>query len=104
MIPRPIVRALEKLVRDRDRWKRRALDRRTSRGAKKERAAQIDKAAERILFMLAIEGVNGLSRGGRSCVWDALRALRPDAAKVAEEEDPATALRRFFPDPEDVNG
>lgn len=61
----------------------------------------INVAAERLLFLLDVEGVRGLSRGGKSCVWDALSALRPDVAKVADEEGAGVARRRFYPSPDD---
>ncbi len=102
LIPRAIVAALEKLVRDRDRWKRVALDRAPVRSAdrKRELAAR-DHAVERLLFLVDIEGIGKLSRGGKGCVWAAVEALRPDVAKVWEESDAGTARRSFFPGPDD---
>lgn len=103
LIPRAIERELEKLVRDRDRWKRRALDRAVVRS--KDRRHEIDardKAVRELLFLAAVEGMSSLSRGGKGCVWRAVELLRPDIAKVWGDEDARTALKRFFPDPDDL--
>lgn len=103
MIPKAIERELKKLVRDRDRYKRLAQDRAPVRSADRKREiAARDKAAYELLFLVAIEGTSGLSRGGKGCVWRALEALRPDIAKVWAEEDARTALKRFFPTKEDL--
>ncbi len=103
MIPKAINRELEKLVRDRDRWKRKALDRAAVRSIDRKREiAARDKAVYELLFLAAIEGIGGLSRGGKGCVWRAVEALRPEVAKVWEAEDARTALRRFYPTKEDL--
>ena len=48
MIPKAITRELDKLVRDRDRWKRRALDRAAVRSKDRKREIEArDKAVER---------------------------------------------------------
>ncbi len=101
MIPKAIVAALEKLVRDRDRQKRLALDRAPVRSADRRRElAARDLAVRKLLFLVDVEGVNTLSRGGRGCIWEAVKALRPEVAKVWKEKGSREAMDRFFPDPE----
>lgn len=103
MIPRAIERELEKLVRDRDRWKRRALDRAAVRSKDRRREIEArDKAVRELLFLAAVEGMSSLSRGGKGCVWRAVELLRPEVAKVWGDTDAMTALKRFFPNPEDL--
>ncbi len=106
MIPRALTLALEKLVRDRDRWKRRALDRAAVRSADRKREiAARDKAVERLLFAVDIEGLAAhQSRGAKGCLWEAIEALRPDIAATMENglADAGDALKRFFPFPEDL--
>lgn len=99
----------EKLVRDRDRWKRKALDRAADRSPDRRREIEArDLAVERILFAVAIEGIlSHAARGARGCLWKAIEALRPDIAATMEnglEDDAHEALRRFFPRPEDLEG
>lgn len=104
MIPRVITRALEKLVRERDRWKRLAQDRApvTSADRKREIAAR-DKAVHDLLFLVAIEGISHLSRGGQGRVYDAIKGLRPEVAQAWDEtDDPLGTMNRFYPDPEDL--
>jgi hypothetical protein len=104
--PKAILRELEKLVRDRDRWKRRALDRAAVRSADRKREiAARDEAAKSILFGVAIEGLaSHQSRGGKGCLWTALESLRPDITETMGNglEDAHDALHRFFPEPEDL--
>ncbi len=105
MIPRAITLSLEKLVRAHDRWKRLALDRAPVRSADRKREiAARDRAVERLLFAIDIEGLaSHQSRGARGCLWDALEALRPDIAATMDGlEDAGAARARFFPDPEDL--
>ncbi len=106
MIPKAITREVAKLVRDRDRWKRRALDRAAVRSPDRtlEIAAR-DKAVRDLLFGIGIEGLaSHQSRGGLGCLWRAIEALRPDIAATMENglDDAGEALRRFFPEPEDL--
>ena len=70
MIPKAITRALEKLVRDRDRYKRLAQDRAPvgSADRRNENAAR-DKAVRELLFLADIEGISTISRGGKGCIW-----------------------------------
>ncbi len=106
MIPKTITCELEKLVRDRDRWKRRALDRSAVRSADRRREIEArDRAVERLLFAIDIEGIaHNAARGARGCLWDAIKLLRPDIAATMENgiEDAGEALQRFFPDEEDT--
>jgi hypothetical protein len=106
VIPKTITAALEKLVRDRDRWKRLALDRAPVRSADRRREiAARDRAVERLLFAIDIEGLaSHQSRGARGDLWDALEALRPDITETMESglDDAGEARRRFFPDLEDL--
>lgn len=111
MIPKAIMAALEKLVRDRDRWKRIALDRAPVRSADRKREiAARDRAVEKLLFGIGIEGLaSRQSRGALGCLWTAIESLRPDIAATMKdatlESYPAAAheaLRRFFPSPNDV--
>lgn len=106
MIPKAIERELEKLVRDRDRWKRRAMDRAADRSP--ERARQIearDRAVDLLFYAIDIEGlISKASRGARGAVWEAIEALRPDIATTPVnglENDAGNARRRFFPSPDD---
>ncbi len=104
MIPKAITRELEKLVRDRDRWKRKALDRAAVRSPDRRREiAARDKAAEELLTMAYLYGVGTLCRGSRGCLWEALAALRPDIVETMPNgfEDAGDARRRFFPSPDD---
>ncbi len=108
MIPRAIARELAKLVRSRDTWRRRALDRAADRSP--ERRAEIegrDRACRELLFAIAVEGTSKLSRGGQGCLARAIEALRPDVAAAWEHEggDVAGAgvvMRRFFPTTDDL--
>lgn len=105
MIPKAVTRELEKLVRDRDRWKRKALDRAANRSP--ERKAEIearDKAVEKLLFAVYIEGLaSKQSRGAIGCLWKAIQLLRPDIAETMENglDDAREAHKRFFPDPDE---
>ncbi len=103
MIPKTITRELEKLVRERDRYKLLAQDRAPVRSADGKRAIEgRDEAVRQLLFLVNVEGINTLSRGGKGCVFRAVKALRPDVAAVWEEsDDPRMARKRFFPDPDD---
>ena len=106
LIPGGIAAALCRLVRDRDRWKRKALDRAANRSPARKREIEArDLAAERLLFGIALEGLSShQSRGARSCLWDALQALRPDitATMTGGFEDAHDALQRFFPNEDDL--
>lgn len=111
MIPKAITSALESLVRDRDRYKRLALDRAPVRSADRKREiAARDRAVERLLFGIWVEGLaSHQSRGGLGCLWTAIESLRPDIAETMKdatlESYPAAAreaLRRFFPSPDDA--
>jgi hypothetical protein len=102
MIPKAITRELDKLVRDRDRWKRRALDRAAVRSKDRKREIEArDKAVERLLFGVAIEGLAARqSRGAVGCLWRAIEALRPDIAETMKDvglDGAHDALHRFFP-------
>lgn len=105
MIPKAMQLELEKLVRDRDRWKRKALDRAAprSKDCTREIAAR-DEAVRELLFLVAIDGIGSLSRSGKGCVWRAVQVLRPDVAAVWEKEDARAAMRRFFPTSDDLEG
>lgn len=103
MIPKAIATGLEKLVRDRDRWKRKALDRAPVGSADRRREIGArDGAVYALLFAVAIEGLaSRQSRGARGRLWDAIQLLRPDiAATMANWLDAHEAMGRFFPDPE----
>ncbi len=102
MIPVAITRALEKLVCERDLYKRLAQDRAPVRSADRKREiAARDQAVERLLFMLSIYAPH--DRGTRGCVFDAIEALRPDIAKLlADGEDAGDVRRRFWPEREDL--
>ncbi len=108
LIPVAITRALEKLVRERDRYKRLAQDRAPVRSADRRREiAARDQAVRELLFLVAIEGTNTLTRGGRGCIERAIEALRPDLAKVWVDDGGGTegaraALVRFYPEKEDL--
>lgn len=108
LIPKAIARELAKLVRSRDTWKRRALDRAADRSPERRREIENrDKAVERLLFLISVEGVGNLARGGWGCLYEALEALRPDVAKVYSDEgggrEGARAARlRFFPSEDDL--
>ena len=105
MIPKASGRELGKLVRDRDRWKRKALDRAPVRSADRKREiAARDKAVDRLLYAVDVEGLlSHAARGVRGAVWEAIEALRPDIAETMKDtglEDGACEAReRFFPDP-----
>jgi hypothetical protein len=105
MIPRVITRELEKLVRDRDRWCRLAQDRAPVRSADRKREIEArDEAVRQLLLLITVEG-NGLSSCGRSCIWDAVKALRPDVHKAwwndgGDSEAARRVRRRFFPTPD----
>lgn len=104
MIPKTIERELTKLVRDRDRWKRRALDRSPDRShARRTELAARDEAVRNLLFLAGVEGYRGLSRGGVGCLWRALEALRPDITATMPNglDDAHAALSRFFPTEDD---
>lgn len=105
MIPQGVVHGLETLVRDRDRWKRKALDRAAVRSTDRKREiAARDDAVRTLLYAVWVEGLTShCSRGARGCVWDAIKVLRPDIAETMENglDDAHDALRRFFPKPED---
>lgn len=106
MIPKAIDRELQKLVRDRDKWKLLAQDRAPVRSADRKREIDgRDKAAECILTLAYLYGVGELGRGSRGCLWDALEALRPDIVATMRNgwDDAADALRRFFPSADDLN-
>lgn len=63
---------------------------------KKER---IDLAVRELLFLVAIEGIGHLSRGGKGCVFRAVEILRPDIAKEwSETEDANGVLNKYFPE------
>jgi hypothetical protein len=102
-----ITRALVKLVRDHDRWKRLAQDRAPVRSADRKREIQgRDEAVRQLLLLVTVEG-NGLSSCGRSCIWDAVKALRPDVYKAwwddgGDSEAARRVRRRFFPTPDDL--
>lgn len=102
MIPKAIERELRKLVRDRDRWKRLAQDRAPIRSAERRREIEDrNEAVYRLLFLIAIEGVSGLTRGGRGCVYDAIAALRPDIDReLADGAEPFGVMDRHYPNPE----
>lgn len=110
ILPKAITAALTKLVRDRDRWRRRALDRAAVRSpARRAEIAARDRAVEQLLFGCYIEGSpgRGSSRGAWGCFYSALEALRPDVAAVYSDAGGGTegarlAWRRFFPMPEDI--
>lgn len=106
MIPKALLRCLEKLVRDRDRWRRIAQDRAPVRSADKKREiAARDEAVHKLFFAVYVEGLaSKQSRGALGCLWDAIKLLRPDVAETMENglDDAGEALRRFFPDPEDT--
>jgi hypothetical protein len=110
MIPRAITRELEKLVRDRDRWKRLAQDRAPVRSADRKREiAGRDGAVRGLLFLVAIEGTSGMTRGAKGKVWSAVETLRPDVHKVwsdegGDEHGAHVALHRFFPEAERGDG
>lgn len=108
MIPKAITTALEKLVRDRDRWKRLALDRAPVRSADRRREIEArDEAVRLLLYAIDVEGLVGqssnASRGARGALWEAIEALRPDIAETMENglDDAREALDRFFPNHED---
>mgnify|MGYP000567720618 CR=1 FL=1 len=107
MIPRAITRELAKLVRSRDTWRRRALDRAADRSP--ERRSQIearDRAVEHLLLMVWLYGLpSGRGAGGE--FYAALKALRPDVAAVYDDEGGGgagarAAQRRFFPTADDL--
>lgn len=106
MVPKAITRELAKLVRDRDAWKRKALDRAAVRSPDRRREiAARDLAVEKLLYAVWVEGlVVKASRGARGAVWEAIEALRPDIAATMENglDDARDALRRFFPSPDDL--
>ncbi len=106
MIPKAITTALDALVRDRDRYKRLALDRAPVRSADRRREIEArDKAVERLLYGIWIEGLaSHQSRGAVCALFDAIKLLRPDVAATMENglDDAGHARRRFFPDPEDI--
>lgn len=60
----------------------------------------MNEAAYELLFLVEIEGIGCLSRGGEGCVFRAIRALRPDIAeRLAEGRwSDDLLLREFFPD------
>ena len=101
MIPKALTDALEKLVRSRDRWKRRALDRAAVRSKDRKREIEArDRAVRELLFAVAIkELASNLTRGARGCLWRALELLRPDITATMENglDDAHDALHRFFP-------
>jgi hypothetical protein len=106
MTPKAIDRELQKLVRDRDRWKRKALDRAAVRSPDRKREiAARDKAVERILYAVGVEGVlSKAARGARGAMWEAVKVLRPDIAETMVnglEDDAFEALQRFFRTPGD---
>jgi hypothetical protein len=103
VIPKAITRELEKLVRERDRYKRLAQDRAPVRSADRRREIEArDKAVHDLLFLVVIEGIEKLSRGGKGRVYDAVKGLRPDVAKAWDEEGADAAKARFYPQPEDL--
>lgn len=60
---------------------------------------EADEAVRELLFLVAVEGMECLSRGGKGCVFRAVEILRPDIAKLwSEEDDPHELLHRFFPE------
>ncbi len=59
-----------------------------------------NQAVRKLLFLVAIEGISSLSRGGKGCVFEAVEFLRPDIAKQwADGADPHHLLGAYFPDP-----
>jgi hypothetical protein len=104
IIPKALTLELEKLVRERDHFERLAADRApVDSDERKQEIEARDKAVRELLFLVAIEGIDKLSRGGKGCVWRAVELLRPDVSKVwGETDDPHATLHRFFPDPEDL--
>lgn len=103
MIPKTITRELEKLVRERDRYKLLAQDRAPVRSADGKRAIEgRDKAVKDLLFLVNVEGIGSLSRGGKDCIFRAVEALRPDVAAIwRDSDDPRMTRKRFFPEPDD---
>jgi len=105
IVPKKLLRALEALVRDRDRWKRLALDRAPLRSADRRRElAARDKAVRDLLFAIDIEGLaSRQSRGAVGKLWSVLEGLRPDITATMPNglDDAGEALRRFFPSPDD---
>ena len=103
MIPEALTIELEKLVRDRDHFERLATDRAPEDSdERKKEIEDRDKAVRELLFLVAIEGIDKLSRGGKGCIWRAVELLRPDISKVwGDTDDPHGTLHRFFHDPED---
>lgn len=66
------------------------------RGRKRQ---AMDEAAYELLFLVEIEGMRALSRGGKGCVFRAIRALRPDIAeRLVDSGWNDDLLREFFPD------
>lgn len=58
-----------------------------------------DRAVRELLYLVAIEGIGTLSRGGKGCVFRALAALRPDIAEQwGDGADPHHLLNAYFPD------
>lgn len=108
LIPKAIVRELVKLVRDRDRWKRKALDRAPVRSADRKREIEArDEAVRALLFAIAVEGTSTLSRGGQGCLARAIKALRPDVDAAWEREGgdvtgAYVVMKRFFPTADDL--
>ena len=108
MIPRAITRELAKLVRSRDGWKRKALDRAAVRSP--DRRAEIkarDLACRELLFAIAVEGTRSLSRGGQGCLARAIEALRPDVYAAwghegGDAHGAGVVMRRFFPTADDL--
>jgi hypothetical protein len=106
LIPKAIAREVAKLVRDRDRWKRKALDRAADRSPERRRdIANRDRAVEHMLHMVWLYGLpSGRGAGGE--FYEALKALRPDVAEVYYEEGGSSGARtaqlRFFPTADDL--
>ncbi len=100
MIPKAITREIEKLVRDRARWKRKALDGAADRSPDRKREIGArDRAVELLLNMIWLYGVQ---HGWDNDLWDVLRMLRPDvAATMSSFDDAREARRRFFPRTDD---
>lgn len=70
--------------------------------AEPEEDSATNQAVRELLFLVAIEGISKLSRGGKGCVFRAVEALRPDIAKQWENgAEPSHLLGAYFPDAED---
>ncbi len=59
------------------------------------------EAVRAITASMHLYGHRGGGRGPWGCLWDALRALSPDLAKIAEESSPAAAYDAVHPDDDD---